>query len=46
MPHNGYRSFGIASCRSAFPDFLFTPLEQGLYATIGEAERLAGGRRD
>jgi nucleoside-diphosphate-sugar epimerase len=46
MPHNGYRPFDIASCRSAFPDFSFTPLEQGLIATIREAERLADGRFD
>jgi len=46
MPHNGYRPFDIASCRRAFPDFSFTPLEQGLIATIREAELLADGRFD
>jgi nucleoside-diphosphate-sugar epimerase len=46
MPHNGYRPFDIATCRGAFPDFSFTPLEQGLIATIREAESLAGGRID
>ena len=30
MPHNGYRPFDIAGCRRAFPDFRFTPLEDGL----------------
>jgi nucleoside-diphosphate-sugar epimerase len=30
MPHNGYRAFGIADCRAAFPDFAYTPLEAGL----------------
>ena len=40
MPHNGYRPFDIAACRTAFPDFAFVPLEQGLKETIAEA-RLA-----
>ena len=30
MPHQGYRSFDIAACRSAFPDFAYTALEVGL----------------
>jgi nucleoside-diphosphate-sugar epimerase len=30
MPHNGYRPFDIAALRSAFPDFRFTPLDEGL----------------
>jgi UDP-glucose 4-epimerase len=30
MPHNGYRPFEITACVDAFPDFRFTPLEQGL----------------
>jgi UDP-glucose 4-epimerase len=30
MPHNGYRPFDIAALRSAFPDFRFTPLVEGL----------------
>jgi hypothetical protein len=30
MPHNGYRPFDIAACRRAFPDFRYTPLEEGL----------------
>jgi nucleoside-diphosphate-sugar epimerase len=30
MPHNGYRPFDTAACRQAFPDFRYTPLEQGL----------------
>lgn len=30
MPHNGYRPFDIANCRRAFPDFKFTPLDEGL----------------
>ena len=30
MPHSGYRPFDIAGCRRAFPDFRFTPLEDGL----------------
>ncbi len=30
MPHNGYRPFDIAACRAAFPDFKYTPLDEGL----------------
>lgn len=30
MPHNGYRPFDPAACRSAFPDFRYTKLEHGL----------------
>jgi UDP-glucose 4-epimerase len=30
MPHNGYRPFDPAGCRAAFPDFRFTPLDDGL----------------
>jgi UDP-glucose 4-epimerase len=30
MPHNGLRPFDIAGCREAFPDFSYTPLEDGL----------------
>jgi len=30
MPHGGYRAFDITACRKAFPDFRFTPLEEGL----------------
>lgn len=30
MPHNGYRPFETATCRKAFPDFRYTPLEDGL----------------
>jgi len=37
MPHNGYRAFDIAACREAFPDFVYTPLAQGL----AEAQRNA-----
>ena len=38
MPHNGYRPFDIAECRAAFPDFSYTPLQEGL-ARAQEAER-------
>jgi UDP-glucose 4-epimerase len=44
MPHLGYRPFDIASCRSAFPDFSFSPLKQGLIGTMREAERRVDGR--
>ncbi|MCK6453785.1 MAG: NAD(P)-dependent oxidoreductase [Alphaproteobacteria bacterium] len=30
MPHGGYRPFDIARCRTAFPAFAYTPLEEGL----------------
>jgi UDP-glucose 4-epimerase len=30
MPHNGYRPFDTAACRAAFPDFVYTPLADGL----------------
>jgi nucleoside-diphosphate-sugar epimerase len=30
MPHNGYRPFDAAAVRKAFPDFRFTPLEEGI----------------
>jgi nucleoside-diphosphate-sugar epimerase len=30
MPHNGYRPFDAAATRRAFPDFRYTPLEDGL----------------
>jgi len=30
MPHNGYRPFDPAATRAAFPDFRYTPLEEGL----------------
>jgi nucleoside-diphosphate-sugar epimerase len=39
MPHNGYRPFNIAACRAAFPDFRYTPLQEGL------AKAQAAGRR-
>jgi UDP-glucose 4-epimerase len=30
MPHGGYRAFDITACRSAFPDFRYFNLEEGL----------------
>jgi len=36
MPHNGYRPFDISACRSAFPDFSFTPLHVGLARAQGD----------
>jgi hypothetical protein len=41
MPHNGYRAFNTAACRAAFPDFAFTPLEQGLAQTTAGARARA-----
>lgn len=40
MPHNGYRAFDISCCRTAFPDFSFTPLPQGLRRTIADRKAL------
>ncbi len=34
MPHNGYRPFDPANVARAFPDFRFTPLEEGLKKTL------------
>jgi UDP-glucose 4-epimerase len=41
MPHNGCRPFDIATCRTAFPDFSFVPLERGLTKTMEAARTLA-----
>ena len=30
MPHNGYRPFDIAAVHAAFPDFVYTPLFEGM----------------
>ena len=30
MPHNGYRPFDVLATRTAFPDFRYTPLREGL----------------
>jgi UDP-glucose 4-epimerase len=35
MPHDGYRPFDNAACRHAFPDFDFTPLQDGLRKAAG-----------
>jgi UDP-glucose 4-epimerase len=47
MPHNGYRPFDIAASRAAFPDFVYTPLEDGLVKAVRDEagpphERAAG----
>jgi nucleoside-diphosphate-sugar epimerase len=39
MPHNGYRPFDPAAIRAAFPDFVITPLDEGLAKTQREADR-------
>ena len=41
MPHGGYRPFDIAACRSAFPDFRYTSLADGLNRARGSAQRNA-----
>jgi nucleoside-diphosphate-sugar epimerase len=35
MPHGGYRPFDIAACRSAFPDFKYTALREGMRKSAG-----------
>lgn len=30
MPHNGYRAFDVGATAEAFPDFRYTPLDQGM----------------
>lgn len=45
MPHNGYRPFDIAACRSAFPDFVYTPLRTGLAKAQRDGERAGECRR-
>jgi UDP-glucose 4-epimerase len=47
MPHNGYRPFDIAASHAAFPDFVYTPLEDGLVKAVRDeagpqSERAAG----
>jgi nucleoside-diphosphate-sugar epimerase len=39
MPHNGYRPFDIAAARSAFPDFKFTPIAEGMAKAQRELAR-------
>lgn len=39
MPHNGYRPFDPANVARAFPDFRFTPLEDGLKKTLAVGMR-------
>ncbi len=36
MPHNGYRPFDTSACRSAFPDFSYTPIDTGIAAAQRE----------
>lgn len=45
MPHNGYRPFDIAACRSAFPDFSYTPLEIGLAKAQRDGKRAGEWRK-
>ncbi len=39
MPHNGYRPFDIAACRSAFPDFIYRSIDAGLLLAQREMVR-------
>ena len=43
MPHGGYRPFDTAACRAAFPDFRYTPLREGILASMRPPH--AGGSR-
>lgn len=45
MPHNGYRPFEIAACRSAFPDFIYTSLKAGLAKAQRDGEGAAEWRK-
>lgn len=36
MPHNGYRPFDISACQNAFPEFRYTPIEEGLSIAQGK----------
>lgn len=39
MPHNGYRPFDVAACKTAFPDFTYMPLAAGLAKVWTEEAR-------
>ena len=39
MPHNGYRPFDISACQTAFPDFRYTALPDGLAASQRDQAR-------
>lgn len=39
MPHNGYRPFDVAACRAAFPNFRYTPLQEGLANAASDGRR-------
>lgn len=43
MPHGGYRPFDPAACRAAFPDFRYTPLREGVLASLRASQ--PGGPR-
>jgi len=45
MPHNGYRPFDISACKSAFPDFSYTPLKTGLAKAQRDGERAGAWRK-
>jgi len=39
MPHNGYRAFDITNCRKAFPDFMYTHIDDGLQLAQSEMQQ-------
>jgi nucleoside-diphosphate-sugar epimerase len=39
MPHNGYRPFDVSACRTAFADFTYTSLAEGIAKTQRETAR-------
>ena len=41
MPHNGYRPFDSSATRTAFPDFQYTPLQEGVARAQREQVRAA-----
>jgi UDP-glucose 4-epimerase len=44
MPHNGYRPFDPTATRTAFPDFSYTKLADGLARAATEARQAAGNQ--
>jgi UDP-glucose 4-epimerase len=43
-PHNGYRAFDTTASRTAFPDFSFVPLADGLTKSMEDVQSLAASR--
>jgi len=37
MPHNGFRPFDISACQAAFPEFRYTPIQEGIELSLKES---------